>query len=91
MLYLISIIFAVVAQRQIREKVKKPVNKLKLAFTLIILAVLVAGLVFALIRYPAEVKLVISTVGKTLKSWWNVLSGWYSVFSTFVSKYIGSD
>ena len=78
-LYLLSILFAVIARRERKEKVKKKMSKRAriIWISLIFLALLAAA--FFVTQYPEETKTVITTVWNTL------LSGWKAVATFFKS------
>lgn len=77
-LYLISILFAVIARREKKEKVKKKWSKRKRITLLIILLMFLGGLVFVYFRYPQETIDFLFIIGTTAVSWWNAVSGYLS-------------
>lgn len=77
-LYLISIIFAVIARRERKEKVKKKWSKRK-RFTLLISLILIfGGVIYVYLRYPQEFVDFLFIIRNTLISWWNAASGYFS-------------
>jgi sec-independent protein translocase protein TatC len=77
-LYLISILFAVIARREKMEKVKKKWSKKKRNTLLIILLLFLGGLIFIYFRYPKEFVDFLFIIGTTLGSWWNAVFGNFS-------------
>lgn len=77
-LYLISILFAVIARREKKEKVKKKWSKRKRITLLIILLIILGGLAYIYFRYPQESVDFLFIIGTTVVSWWNAVAGYFS-------------
>jgi Sec-independent protein secretion pathway component TatC len=77
-LYLISILFAVIARRETKEKVKKKWSKRKRITLLIVLLLFLGGIAFVYFSFPQESIDFLIIIGNKVVSWWNTVSGFLS-------------
>lgn len=77
-LYLISILFAVLARRERKEKIKKKWSKRKRIIVLIVLLLTLSGIAFVYFRFPQESIDFLFIIGNTVASWWNAVSVYFS-------------
>lgn len=77
-LYLISILFAVIARRERKAKVKKKWSKRKRITLLIILCVFLGGIAYLYFRFPQESVDFLFIIRNTVVSWWNAVAGYLS-------------
>jgi sec-independent protein translocase protein TatC len=74
-LYFLSIIFAVVARRERKEKVKKTISKRKRVILIILLTLAIAAVSSAYLIWPKEINLFVLSVVQLLKNVWLWISG----------------
>lgn len=77
-LYLLSIIFALIARHEKKEKVRKVMSKRARIILISILVILIAAIVIVVVRYPVETKELVSLLGRTLLAWWKAISDFFS-------------
>lgn len=77
-LYLISILFAVIARRERNEKVKKKWSKRKRITLLSILLLVLSGIAILYFRFPQESVDFLLIIRNTVVSWWNAVPGFLS-------------
>lgn len=77
-LYLISILFAILARREKKERVKKKWSKRKRIIVLTVLMLTLSGIAFAYFRFPQEFVDFLFIIMNTVVSWWNAASGFLS-------------
>ncbi len=77
-LYLISILFAILARREKIERVKKKWSKRKRIIVLTALLLTLSGIAFAYFRFPQEFVDFLFIIMNTVVSWWNAASGFLS-------------
>jgi sec-independent protein translocase protein TatC len=77
-LYLISILFAILARREKKERVKKKWSKRKRIFVSTALLLTLSGIAFAYFRFPQELVDFMFIIMNTVVSWWNAVSGYLS-------------
>ena len=77
-LYLISILFAVIARRERKERVKKKWNKKQWITLIIIILLILGGIAYVYFSYPQESIDFLIIIGNKVVSWWNALSGFLS-------------
>lgn len=77
-LYLISILFAMLARREKIERVKKKWSKRKRIIVLTALLLTLSGIAFAYFRFPQEFVDFLFIIMNTVVSWWNAASGFLS-------------
>jgi sec-independent protein translocase protein TatC len=77
-LYLISILFAVIARHERKEKVKKKWSKKKRITLLIIGLLLLGGISFVYFRFPQEFGEFLLIIWNTIVTLWNTASGFLS-------------
>lgn len=77
-LYLLSIVFAVVARYEKKERIKKVMSKRARIILISILVILIGTLVFVAVRYPEATKEFLSLIGRILISWWKTISDFFS-------------
>lgn len=77
-LYLISILFAMLAQREKKERVKKKWSKRKRIIVLIVFLLTLGGIAFVYFRFPQELVDFMFIIMNTVVSWWNAVSGYLS-------------
>jgi sec-independent protein translocase protein TatC len=80
-LYLLSIIFAVIARHERKEKIKKKMSKRAKIIWIAVIAIVVLAAAFLAIRYPAETQNVISNIWYTLRSGWNAVATYFQMLS----------
>jgi len=73
-LYLLSIIFAVIARRERKEKVKKRLSKRKWILLLVTFAIILAAISTAVLVWPEEVDLVLSSTSQFFVKLWESIS-----------------
>jgi sec-independent protein translocase protein TatC len=77
-LYLISILFAMLARREKKERVKKKWSKRKRIIVLIVFLLTLGGIAFVYFRFPQELVDFMFIIMNTVVSWWNAVSGYIS-------------
>jgi hypothetical protein len=77
-LYLISILFAMLARREKKERVKKKWSKRKRIIVLIVFLLTLGGIAFVYFRFPQELVDFMFIIMNTVVSWWNAVSGYLS-------------
>ncbi|MDO9121379.1 MAG: twin-arginine translocase subunit TatC [Anaerolineaceae bacterium] len=77
-LYLISILFAMLARREIKERVKIKWSKRKRIIVLTAFLLTLSGIAFAYFRFPHEFVDFLFIIMNTVVSWWNAVSGFLS-------------
>ncbi|MBA3075779.1 MAG: twin-arginine translocase subunit TatC [Anaerolineae bacterium] len=77
-LYLISILFAILARREKKERVKKKWSKRKRIIVLTVLLLTLSGIAFAYFRFPQELVDFLFIIMNAVVSWWNAASGFLS-------------
>jgi len=77
-LYLISILFALIARHERNENAKKKWSKRKRITLLIVLLLFLGGIAFVYFIYPKEFVDFLFVIWNTIVSWWNAVSGFLS-------------
>ncbi len=80
-LYLLSIIFAVIARHERKAKVKKKMSKRAKIVWITLSTIVVLAVAFFAIRYPAETQNVGTILWNTLLSGWNAVATFFQTLS----------
>jgi len=86
-LYLISILFAIIARRD--RTPRKPMSKRKRIILISVFVLIVAGLAFVFIRYPQQSVDILTKICDTVVSWWKEVKGFFTSIGDKISKLFG--
>lgn len=80
-LYLLSIIFAIVARRERKEKIKKKISRRARIVWIVVITIVALAAAYIAIQYPDQARDVINIIGNTLLSGWNAVATFFRTLS----------